>query len=118
MGILTGITVIELCEVYQGPLAGQSLGDFGARVIKVEFADRRSDACEHYAVERNLMSSYSRRRTATRSRSARPEEQEGWRHALLRTADVLHNYRAGRDGAVGIRLRGAGGDQRLIYGGE
>ena len=36
MSILTGITVIELCEVYQGPLAGQSLGDFGARVIKVE----------------------------------------------------------------------------------
>ena len=30
MSILSGITVIELCEVYQGPLAGQSLGDFGA----------------------------------------------------------------------------------------
>lgn len=36
MGVLDGITVLEICEVYQGPLASQTLADFGARVIKIE----------------------------------------------------------------------------------
>jgi crotonobetainyl-CoA:carnitine CoA-transferase CaiB-like acyl-CoA transferase len=35
---LQGITVIEMAEVLQGPLAAQTLADYGANVIKVERA--------------------------------------------------------------------------------
>ncbi len=33
---LEGITVIELGQFIAGPMAGQQLADFGARVIKIE----------------------------------------------------------------------------------
>ncbi|AEA28869.1 Formyl-CoA transferase (plasmid) [Pseudonocardia dioxanivorans CB1190] len=35
-GALQGVRVVELCDLMEGPLAGQSLGDLGAAVIKVE----------------------------------------------------------------------------------
>ena len=123
MGILTGITVIELCEVYQGPLAGQSLGDFGARVIKVERPPTGDPMRgEHYAVERNLMSSYfaaTNRNKESICLDLKSEEGRSALHALLRTADVLlHNYRAGVMERLGFGYEAlAEINPRLIYAG-
>jgi crotonobetainyl-CoA:carnitine CoA-transferase CaiB-like acyl-CoA transferase len=45
VGVLDGVTVLEISEVMQAPLAAQSLADFGAEVIKVE-RPGRGDASE------------------------------------------------------------------------
>ena len=34
--LLSGLRIVELGHILNGPLAGQVLGDFGAEVIKVE----------------------------------------------------------------------------------
>ncbi len=44
--VLDGIKVLELCEVFQGPLAGQILGDYGADVLKIE-RPGRGDSLRH-----------------------------------------------------------------------
>lgn len=123
MGILSGITVIELCEVYQGPLAGQSLGDFGARVIKVERPPTGDPMRgEHYAVERNLMSSVfaaTNRNKESICLDLKTKEGRSALLALLRTADVLlHNYRAGVLDRLGFGYETlAEMNPRLIYAG-
>lgn len=123
MGILSGITVIELCEVYQGPLAGQSLGDFGARVIKVERPPTGDPMRgEHYAVERNLMSSYfaaTNRNKESICLDLKTAEGRSVLLTLLRTADVLlHNYRAGVLERLGFGYEAlAEINPRLIYAG-
>jgi crotonobetainyl-CoA:carnitine CoA-transferase CaiB-like acyl-CoA transferase len=101
MSILEGIKVIELCEVYQGPLAGQALADYGARVIKVERPPvgdpmRLGD---FHAAENGLMSSYFAAVNRNKECVCLDLKNEAGRAALLelvRTADVLlHNYRPG-----------------------
>jgi crotonobetainyl-CoA:carnitine CoA-transferase CaiB-like acyl-CoA transferase len=101
MSILQGVKVIELCEVYQGPLAGQSLADFGARVIKVErlpFGDATRPG-DFHAAERNLMSGYFAAVNRSKECICLDLKGEAGRAALielLKTADVLlHNYRPG-----------------------
>ena len=101
MSILSGITVIELCEVYQGPLAGQSLADFGARVIKVERPPvgdpmRLGD---FHAAEHGLMSGYFA--AVNRGKDCvcldiKSAEGSAALLELVTRADVLmHNYRPG-----------------------
>ncbi|WP_019197690.1 CaiB/BaiF CoA transferase family protein [Afipia birgiae] len=101
MSILEGIKVIELCEVYQGPLAGQTLADYGARVIKVERPPvgdpmRLGD---FYAAENNLMSGYYAAVNRNKECVCLDLKNDEGRAALLellKTADVvLHNYRPG-----------------------
>ena len=60
MSILRGEKVLEITEVYQGPLAGQLLADYGAEVIKVEKPQggdilRNTDI---YALKNNCLSSH------------------------------------------------------------
>ncbi|WP_439672982.1 L-carnitine dehydratase/bile acid-inducible protein F (plasmid) [Cupriavidus necator] len=101
MGILKGITVIELCEVYQGPLAGQTLGDFGARVIKIErgpLGDPMRGG-DFHARARGLMSCYfaaaNRNKESVCLDLKAPAGKEALRE-LVKTADILlHNYRPG-----------------------
>lgn len=40
--LLEGLRVVELCEVWAGPMAGSLLGDLGADVVKVESFPRNS----------------------------------------------------------------------------
>ena len=59
-GPLEGIRVLELGEIVQGPLAGQTLGDLGADVVKIEHG-QRGDAMRilnRDAVENGWVSSH------------------------------------------------------------
>lgn len=122
MGILSGLTVIEMCEVYQGPLAGQTLGDFGARVIKIERGAngdplRGADA---HARERGLMSCYfaaaNRNKESVSLDLKNPEGLQALL-ALVRQADILiHNYRPGVMEKLGLGYEAlARINPRLIY---
>lgn len=101
MPILHGLTVLELCEVYQGPLAGQCLGDFGARVIKIERGPMGDPlrAGDFYACEKGLMSSYFAAANRNKESVCLDLKSDQGRTALLglvASADILlHNYRPG-----------------------
>lgn len=99
--VLEGIKVLELCEVFQGPLAGQILGDFGADVLKVE-RPGRGDSLRHSDTVANAqgkMGSYfgavNRNKRSICLDLKNPTDREQFR-SLLQDADVLmHNYRPG-----------------------
>lgn len=96
---LEGIRVVELCEIMQGPLAGQSLGDLGADVVKVERGPLGDSmrTLDREAVKDGRVSSYF----VALNRNKRSivldlKSSEGMEilHQLLAEADVLvHNYR-------------------------
>lgn len=120
--ILQGLTVLELCEVYQGPLAGQCLGDFGARVIKIERGPAGDPlrGGDFHAAERGLMSSYFAAANRNKEsicldlKSAAGVEAL---RALAARADVLlHNYRPGVMEKLGLGHEAlAALNPRLIY---
>jgi len=101
MGILDGITVIECCEIFQGPVAGQTLGDYGARVIKVErgpIGDPMRGG-DFHANAHGLMSSYFAATNRNKESICLDLKSDAGREALralAARADVLlHNYRPG-----------------------
>lgn len=122
MGVLNGIRVVDLSEVYQGPLAAQSLGDFGADVIKVERAGSGEvlRGTDQHAREHGLMSSHfvaANRNKRSIALDLKSTDDIELLKKLIGRADVLiHNYRPG----VAERL-GLGYEQlselnpRLIY---
>lgn len=122
MSVLNGITAIELCEVWQGPLAGQTLADYGARVIKIERlpAGDLLRASDLAAIQLNKMSCYFAASNSNKESVCLDLKSEAGRQALIalvKSADILLcNYRPG----VMDRL-GFGYDQvakinpRLIY---
>jgi crotonobetainyl-CoA:carnitine CoA-transferase CaiB-like acyl-CoA transferase len=99
--VLEGIKVLELCEVFQGPLGGQILGDFGADVLKVE-RPGRGDSLRHsdtVANSQGTMGSYfgavNRNKRSICLDLKSPDDQAAFKR-LLQEADVLmHNYRPG-----------------------
>ncbi|KAB2919399.1 MAG: CoA transferase [Hyphomicrobiaceae bacterium] len=122
MGVLDGLVVVDLSEVYQGPLAAQSLGDFGADVIKVERSGsgevmRTSDP---QSLAMKMMSSHfaavnrNKRSIALDLKSA---DDLKILKLILDRADVLiHNYRPGVAERLGLdfeTLRAR--NPRLIY---
>lgn len=99
--VLAGIKVLELCEVFQGPLAGQMLGDFGADVIKIE-RPVRGDSLRHSDTTANAqkkMGSYfaavNRNKRSICLNLKESTDRETFL-AMVGEADVLmHNYRPG-----------------------
>jgi len=101
MSILSGYKVLELTEVYQGPLAGQLLADYGAEVIKVEKPQggdilRNTDV---YGLKNNCLSSHFA--AANRNKKSvcidiTSDKGKSVLMALVKESDVLlHNYRPG-----------------------
>ncbi|WP_323039492.1 CoA transferase [Gemmobacter sp.] len=122
-GILDGLIVIDMSEVYQGPLAAQILGDFGADVIKVERAGsgevlRLSDPASR---AKAMMSSHfaaANRNKRSIALDAKSDSDNALLQALLDRADVLiHNFRPGVAERLGIGYEALHKrNPRLIYG--
>ncbi|MEE4378046.1 MAG: CaiB/BaiF CoA-transferase family protein [Candidatus Competibacteraceae bacterium] len=101
MSILSDYKVIELAEVFQGPVAGQVLADYGAEVIKVEKPQvgdifRNTDV---YGLKNNCLSSHFA--AANRNKKSicidiTTDKGKEVLMALVKESDVLlHNYRPG-----------------------
>ena len=101
MSILSGYKVLELTEVFQGPLAGQLLADYGAEIIIVEKPQggdilRNTDV---YAMKNNCLSSHFA--AANRNKKSvcidiTSDKGKEVLMALVKESDVLlHNYRPG-----------------------
>jgi crotonobetainyl-CoA:carnitine CoA-transferase CaiB-like acyl-CoA transferase len=101
MSILSGIKVVELTEVFQGPVAGQVLADYGAEVIKVEKPQggdifRNTDM---YGLKNNCLSSHFA--AANRNKKSicidiTTDKGKEVLMALVKESDILlHNYRPG-----------------------
>ncbi len=95
---LDGILVIDLSRVLAGPLVGQTLGDLGADVIKVESpagddtrrwlppADAQGRASYHHAANRNKRSIVLDLKDATTS---------SWHASGARADVVVSNFKPG-----------------------
>src|SRR5690606_11997067 len=99
--VLDGVKVLELCEVFQGPLAGQILGDFGADVIKIE-KPGKGDSLRHsdtVATAQGKMGGYFaavNRNKRSICLNLKDEQDREFFLKLAGEADVLmHNYRPG-----------------------
>jgi len=101
MGILSDYKVLELSEVFQGPLAGQVLADYGAEVIKVEKPQggdilRNTDI--HALMNKCLSSHFAAANRNKKSVCLDITTDKGKEvlMALIKESDVfLHNYRPG-----------------------
>jgi crotonobetainyl-CoA:carnitine CoA-transferase CaiB-like acyl-CoA transferase len=122
MSILDGILVIEMCEVWQGPLAGQTLADYGARVIKVERPPSgdlmRSN--DFIASRQGRTSCYFAATNSNKESICLDIKSEDGRaalNALIKSADVLiSNYRPGAMDRLGYGYDAASAfNPRLIY---
>ena len=98
---LQGVRVLELCEVFQGPVAAQTLADHGADVIKIE-KPGRGDSLRHSDTVANAagkMGSYFAALNRNKRSICLDLKAEADREVFLRLvaeADVLmHNYRPG-----------------------
>ena len=124
MGVLDGHLVVELSEVYQAPVAAQTLGDLGADVIKVERRGsgeilRRMDPV---ADQSQRMSSYFAAVNRNKLSIALDLKSDAGKRdlmQLLRQADVLiHNYRPGVLERLGFGYEALHRENpRLVYAG-
>jgi crotonobetainyl-CoA:carnitine CoA-transferase CaiB-like acyl-CoA transferase len=108
MNVLDGVVVVDLSEVYQGPLAAQALGDFGADVIKVERAGsgevmRTSDP---QSLAKGQMSSHFAAVNRNKRSIALDLKVAGDLETLKRILDradvLIHNYRPGVAERLGL----------------
>lgn len=124
MSILSGYKVVELTEVFQGPVAGQVLADYGAEVIKVEKPGvgdilRNTDV---FGLKNNCLSSHFA--AANRNKKSicidiTTDKGKEVLMALVKESDVLlHNYRPGVLDRLGFGYEAlAEINPRLIYAG-
>ena len=113
---LSGLKVIDFTQVMLGPCATQTLGDYGADVIKIERIgagdlSRTSIDNDPGGMQNPVFCSLNRNKRSIALDLKSPAGLDIVR-TLAKTADVVvNNFRAGRDGADGSRLRRAVGDQ-------
>lgn len=120
---LSGLKVVELARILAGPWVGQTLGDLGAEVIKVEgpkgddtrtwgppFIEREGDRSAAYFYSCN------RGKTSISADFSTPEGQEAVR-ALVRDADILvENFKVGGLKRFGLDYDSLSAiNPRLIY---
>lgn len=119
---LSGITVIDLTQVQFGPSATQTLGDFGADVIKIErpYAGDLSRSTDPFITEENGESAYFMSLNRNKRSIAVDIRKNSGRQIvadLARAADVfVHNFRPGvveRLKLDAMTLRDA--NPRLVY---
>lgn len=127
MGALSGVRVLDLSRVLAGPWAGQTLGDLGARVIKVEKPgsgdDTRAwgppylkDAEGQSTGEAAYYLSANRNKESVTIDFTHPEGQRLVRELVLGCDVLIENYKVGGLAAYGLdyaSLRAL--NPRLIY---
>ncbi len=125
--LLKGLRVVELCEVWAGPMAGSIFGDLGADVIKVESFPRNSMTRplatvqpwpgEGPAFERSPIHHISNRNKRNLALNLRSEGGAEAMRRLLRDADVFfEGYSAGTVEGLGFGWDAARElNPRLVY---
>ncbi len=106
MGVLAGVTVLELGQVLAGPFAGAIFADLGAEVIKVERRDGGDDGRRMGVAFHNgdslIFQVFNRGKHSVAIDLKSPDGLAAL-HALADTADILvHNLRPGVVDALGL----------------
>lgn len=97
---LQGITVIELGQFIAGPMAGQQLADFGARVIKIE-RPGAGDPFRTYDAARRIENygynfrAYNRKKLSVALDIQNPEGAAVLKRLIAKADVVLENFRPG-----------------------
>jgi crotonobetainyl-CoA:carnitine CoA-transferase CaiB-like acyl-CoA transferase len=117
---LDGLLVIDFTRVVAGPACTQTLGDFGAEVIKIENPEGGDDtrAYEHAEVagESAAFISLNRNKRGIALDLAIPEAREVARDLIAKADVVVENFSAGVMGKFGLDYASVSpANPRLIY---
>jgi len=117
---LDGLLVIDFTRVVAGPACTQTLGDFGAEVIKIENPEGGDDtrAYEHAEVagESAAFISLNRNKRGIALDLAIPEAREVARDLIAKADVVVENFSAGVMGKFGLDYASLSpANPRLIY---
>lgn len=95
---LSGLTIIDAATMLAAPWAAAFLGDYGARVIKVEHPDR-GDTVRAYGKLKEGISLFwktlGRNKEAVTLNLSKPEGQEVFKKLAAKADVVIENYRPG-----------------------
>lgn len=105
MSVLDGVLVVEAATLLAGPMAGGLLGDFGARVIKVELPGRGDPLRDHAPFDQgiSLYSKVTNRNKESMTLDLHDERDRAVLRHLLDRADVfITNFRPSTLAAWGL----------------
>ena len=120
MQALQDLKVLDLTRVVAGPYAGSILGDFGARVLKIEVPGRGDDARGYGPYENGESMYYANLNRNKKGITLNLKSEKGKKIflKLVEDADILlENYRPGVMGKLGLGYEVLHKvNPRLIYG--
>lgn len=102
---LQNLTVLDLTRVVAGPYAGSILGDFGAKVIKIEVPERGDDSRGYGPYENGESMYYANLNRNKKGITLNLKKEEGKKIflKLVEKADILlENYRPGIMDKLGL----------------
>lgn len=106
MGPLTGITVLDFTQAYNGPYGTMNLADYGARVIKVERVDGgdQSRFWTPFAESggSGYFASYNRNKEGIAVDLSEPEGKELIKKLYAKVDVVIENFKQGTIDKLGI----------------